>query len=125
MAKTTLDVTELLGDPDFVSPLVHVTQTSKVNGQGRNVLTQCQTPTVGSVYPATGRTISRLPESMRVANLSEFVIKGKIATAGPNGQYSDQIIFEGLTYQVQTVNDYSNWGQGFSQGTCIAQKAAS
>ncbi|MDH4163323.1 MAG: hypothetical protein OEW15_11640 [Nitrospirota bacterium] len=121
MAK--IDVSELLLDPDFVDRMTVVTRTPVVNSKGENVITDVPLETVGSVQPASGRTIQKLPEAMRVANISSFWFKGKIIASEP-GKYSSIIVFKGLRYQVQTVFDWSNWGAGWSEGTCIAEVPA-
>lgn len=115
-----IDISELLSDPDFVDEVIQIKRQPGVNLRGRNNLIDKQIKTVGCVQPATGKTIFRLPEDMRVANVSEFYIKGVITATAP-GKYSDQIVFKGVKYNVQTVFDWSNWGEGYTMGTCIAE----
>jgi hypothetical protein len=121
MAK--IDVSELLHDPDFVDKMTVITRVPRLNSKGENKLTECADESVGSVQPASGRTVFKLPDEMRVANLSEFYFKGKIVATAP-GKYSSIIVFKGQRYQVQNVFDWSNWGAGWCEGTCVAEVPA-
>lgn len=118
-----VDVTELLSDPDFVDPIKLVTRTSSINSFGENTIQEVTLDTIGSVQPASGKTIQRLPEALRVVNISSFWFKGKITTSEP-GKYSSVLVFKGQRYQVQTVMDWSNFGEGWCEGTCVAEVPA-
>lgn len=121
MAK--IDVSELLVDPDFVDRMTIITRTPFVNSKGENEIKECPLVSVGSVQPASGRTIAKLPEEFRVANISSFWFKGKIITSAP-GKYSSILVFNGQRYQVQTVFDWTNFGAGWCEGTCVAEVPA-
>lgn len=113
-------MTDLLSDPDFVDPVMLVSRQPFINSLGENTLREVSTNTIGSVQPATGKTLQRLPEALRVANVSSFWLKGTIIASEP-GKYSSILIFKGKRYQVQTVFDWSNFGQGYTEGTCVAE----
>lgn len=115
-----INVTELLSDPDFVDNIQLIDRKPTINSLGENLLQEFLVDTVGSVQPASGRVINRLPEALRVANLSSFWFKGKIVASEP-GKYSSVLVFKGTRYNVQTVMDWSNWGEGWSEGTCVAE----
>jgi hypothetical protein len=118
-----IDVSDLLSDPDFVDKMVQIKRSPSVDNRGRNVLAEKEISTVGCVQPASGRTIFRMPEEFRVANVSEFFMKGTITATAP-GKYSDVLVFKGQRYNVQLVFDWSNWGLGYCEGTCIAEVPA-
>lgn len=118
-----IDVTELLSDPDMVDIIQIVTRLPFVNFLGENTINEKIESSVGSVQPANFKTVQKLPEEMRVANISSFWFKGSIVATAP-GKYSSILIFKGLRYQVQTVADYSNWGEGYCEGTAIAEVPA-
>ena len=118
-----LDVTELLCDPDFVDEVQHVSRRSQVNSFGENIITQVSEPTVGSVQPADGKTIERLPENLRVSNLMSFWLQGTIVASAP-GKYTDILVFRGQRFQVVTVFDWTTWGAGWCEGLCIAEVPA-
>lgn len=118
-----IDVTELLLDPDFIDAMKVITRIPTVNSLGENALGETTLYSVGSVQPASGKTISKLPEAFRVANVSSFWFKGQIIATAP-GQYSSILVFKGVRFQVQTVADWTNWGAGWSEGTCVAEVPA-
>lgn len=118
-----LDVTELMTDPDFVDEMIQVSRLSRVDSLGQNVLTECRNETVGSVQPADGKLIERLPEAERVHNLMSFWLQGTIVASAP-GKYTDILIFQGKRFQVKTVFDWSAWGDGWCEGLCVAEVPA-
>lgn len=118
-----INVTELLTDPDFVDRIQLVTRKTTINSLGENVLQETVLSTVGSVQPAAGRVVQRLPEALRVANVSSFWFKGAIVAVAP-GKYSSVLVFKGTRYQVQLVFDWTNWGEGWCEGTCVAEVPA-
>lgn len=116
-----IDVSGLLLDPDFVDPVVLIHRTPTVNSYGQNVLSEQSVQTFGSVQPASGRTLQRLPEALRVANVSSFWIQAGIVADG-SSQYPDLISFKGQRYAVQVVFDWTNWGAGWCEGVCVREK---
>ncbi len=118
-----LDVTELMTDPDFVDEMIQVSRQSRVDAYGVNHLTECKNETVGSVQPADGKLIERLPEAERVHNLMSFWMQGTIVASAP-GKYTDILIFQGQRFQVKTVFDWSTWGAGWCEGLCVAEVPA-
>lgn len=121
--NSRVDVTELMSDPDFVGPVCHIGRQPRVDNFGQNTLLECSTNTVGSVQPIKASEIEKIPEALRVANMLTFFIKGKIVASEP-GQYADILVFEGFRFQVLTVNDWSMWGAGWSEGVCVREVPA-
>lgn len=115
-----VDVTELLTDPDFVDEIKLISRTATVNSRGENILSETTINSVGSVQPIGAKTLMRLPEALRVENISTFWFKGEITATAP-GKYASILVFRGKRYQVQTVFDWSNWGAGWCEGTCVAE----
>ncbi len=116
-----IDVSELMSDPDFVDPIQVITRTPSVSEFGENTVNTVSTlSTIGSVQPASGRALQRLPEALRVANVSSFWFKGQII-ATETSRYPSILVFRGKRYQVQTVMDWSNFGAGYTEGTCVAE----
>jgi hypothetical protein len=116
-----LDVSDVLLDADFLDAITLIHRTSTTDQYGKNQLVECGTPTYGCVQPASGKTIQRLPEALRVADVSSFWIQGKIVSDGAC-KYPDIIVFNGCRYAVQVVFDYTNYGAGFCEGTCVRQR---
>jgi hypothetical protein len=118
-----IDVTELLSDPDFVDTVLLINRAPQVNTAGENFLNEDPIETVGAVQPADGKTVMRLPDDLRVANLMSFWIQGSIVTSAP-GKYSSILVFKGRRFEVQHVFDWTAAGAGWSEGLCIAELAA-
>jgi len=118
-----ISVSELMSDPDFVDEIQVLTRVPTVNLYGQNSVNETVVNTIGSVQPADGKVLARLPEALREMNVSSFFFKGQIVATAP-GQYSSILVFKGVRYQVKSVNDFSNWGQGYTEGVCIQESPA-
>lgn len=118
-----VDVTQLMSDPDFVDPIQVIQRVPRTDLYGEVHFTECVQNTFGSVQPASYRTVQKLPEALRVADVSSFFFKGKIVASEP-GKYATVLVFKGKRYQVQTVADWSNFGNGYTEGTCVAEVPA-
>jgi hypothetical protein len=116
-----INVTEVLVDPDFVDAMQLINRRPRVNSLGENMLADVETiNSFGSVQPASGKVLQRLPEALRSTNVCSFWFKGKIIASEP-GKYASIIVFKGSRFQVQSVMDWSNWGEGWTEGTCVAE----
>lgn len=118
-----IQVSEMLHDPDFVDPIVLINRKPRVNNSGENTLTEVSIKSYGAVQPISGRDVLRIPEALRVANMSSFWFKGVIVATAP-GKYSSLLVFKGLRYEVQHVYDWSNYGPGYTEGVCVAEVPA-
>jgi hypothetical protein len=119
-----IDVTDLYHDPDFMDEIEIISRRPIVNLYGENDTQDVCRKSIGCVQPATGKAIQRLPEALRVANVSSFWINGPIEASREPGKYTDILVFRGRRYQVQIVFDWTNWGAGWSEGTCVGEAAA-
>lgn len=117
-----IDVSFLLTDPDFCDPMTVITRFSQVSSSGELKLSEkvCQVESVGSVQPLTGREIEKIPELLRVDNSFEFWFKGVVITTGA-GKYSSIILYQGMRYQIRSVDEWSNFGEGFCSGLCVRE----
>lgn len=116
-----IDVSDMLVDPDFVDKVTLIHRKPTVDDFGQNNLQECGTSTYGSVQPASGKTLQRLPEALRTVDVMSFWVKGKIV-ADQACKYPDVIVHKGNRYAVQVVFDWTNWGQGWCEGTCVREK---
>lgn len=116
-----IDVSDVLLDPDFIDPLKIINRTPVINLKGENRLVESCVDTFGSVQPASGKTLERLPDALRVPNVSSFWIKGRIIADG-SCEYPDVIVFNEKRYNVQVVFDWTNWGAGWCEGTCVVER---
>lgn len=116
-----IDVTELFTDPDFVDDMSIITRSPVVNTLGENILKEAIEMTVGSVQPADKDMVERLPDALRTKNMSSFWTKGRII-ASDKCKYPSIIEFRGSRYQVIHIENWSNWGEGWIQGICVAER---
>ncbi len=116
-----VDVTELLVDPDFVDAMQVITRFPAVSSLGENFMKEVVRNSVGSIQSASGRDVRKLPEAMQQENVSTFWFKGEII-ASATCKYSSVLVFKGTRYQVRHVNDWSNWGAGWTEGLCVAER---
>lgn len=118
-----IDVSELMDDPDFVQAITLISRSENVDAFGQNNLVEYAKPTHGSVQPISGKTLARIPEAFRVANVQEFWLRERIVTDS-RSKYPDVLVRNGVRYAVQVVFDWSDWGGGWSQGTCVQERPA-
>lgn len=118
-----VDVTELLVDPDFIDDLTLINRVPQMNSRGELILTETSTPTVGSVQPASGKALNRIPEALREVNMSSFWVKAEIVASSP-GKYAAILVFRGRRYQVKNVFDWMNFGEGWCEGLCVGEVPA-
>lgn len=118
-----VDVTELLSDPDFVDEMQIVRRKPTVSEFGENVLVESVVQTIGSIQPVSGKELQRLPDALRVMNVASFWVKGEIVSDG-TCKYPDLLVFKGKRYAVQIINDWTHFGQGWSQGLAVREVIA-
>lgn len=116
-----IDVTDLLADPDLVDDLIIIRRNASVDGFGENKVVERGEPSIGVVVPASGKTLLRLPEALRIQSVSSFFVRGKIESDG-SCAYPDILMFKGSRYEVQLINDFTNWGDGWCEGVCVREK---
>ncbi len=115
-----IDVTDLFHDTDFVEGISLITRVPSVNSYGESILSESTVNSIGSVQPASGKDLLRLPEELRLKDVFTFWYQGDIIATAP-GLYSSILVFKGKRYQVQRVLDWSSWGRGWTEGLCIAE----
>lgn len=118
-----IDVSALLSDPDFTDSIQVLTRVPVVDSFGQNSITESTLNTIGSVQPASGKALLRIPEAAREANMSNFWFKGTIVSFAP-GLYTSILVFRGMRFQVKNIFDWSNWGAGWTEGLCVAEVPA-
>jgi len=118
-----IDVTELLTDPDFVDEMQVITRYPYVNSLGENSIKEVNSYSVGSVQPADYKTLKRLSDALQDEDIYSFWFKGPIVTT-ETGKYSSIILFKNKRFQVKQVADWSNWGAGWVEGICVAERPA-
>lgn len=111
-----IDVSELMDDPDFVSPdPVTVTRRAvDVNTHGETVLNPTTTAIVAIVQNGPGDMLERRPEA---AVYSEYIrVWSRFQFEAESvGGYADIVNFRGKQYQVMPRDFWGNWGQGYNK----------
>lgn len=117
-----IDVTDLLGDPDFVdSDAQLIRRTVTINSFGENVITEAAPVSiVASIQAGAGQQLDRLPESARLRDFITVYCDVQL-TAESVGGYCDVIVWDGARWLVQIVTDYHNYGAGYFEAVCIKE----
>ncbi|RRA01907.1 hypothetical protein [Burkholderia cepacia] len=115
-----LDVTDVLLDPDFMNTgLVcnRMTQTVGQKGRATNAVTAI--PFSAVVTSDKGDILHRNSDGSRIIGSITLHTPLRLRDGGPDGTAdADEIVWQGATYTVVNVNDYSHFGRGFVCATC-------
>lgn len=113
-----IDVSELLTDPDFTNTVTLIRRASTVNTYGENIMTETQSTITAVVQGANTESLERVPEGARLSDLIDVYYKGQLTAESPSG-YADVIVWGGKRYQVfEVVEDFMNFGAGFTKAVC-------
>lgn len=115
-----LDVTDVLLDPDFMSlGLIcnRMTQVTDEKGRARN--TPSSTPFSAVVTSDKGDILHRNADGSRIIGSITLHTPFRLRDGGLDDTAdADEIVWQGATYTVVNVNDYSHFGRGFVCATC-------
>jgi len=114
-----IDVTELLGDADFVDSFSVIRRVNSVNNYGENVLSESTISAVGSIQPASPDDMQRLPDSVR---RRDAITVYSVTRISPDA-YPDVVVWNGKKYQAQTSEDFGNYGAGYTKAICTLIEA--
>ena len=116
----TLDVTDVLDDPDFKVQLVRIRTVESINEHGRAVFEPVETPFWGVVTQMGASAVTHrdtdatfVSDSIAVTTTTELIGSNQTANA-------DIVVYQGKQYTVMNVRDNSNWGAGFYRADCSA-----
>lgn len=113
-----IDVSELLTDPDFTNTVTLIRRASSINAYGENTMTETSSSITAIVQGANTETLERVPEGARLSDLIDVYYKGQLHAESPSG-YADVVVWGGKRYQVfQVVEDFMNFGAGFTKAVC-------
>lgn len=112
----TLDVSDVLSDPDFASSFT-VTSTTVSMATGVPV------PTIAAPVAASGvvipgkSSLRRLDDGSRLISFvdiyTQYPLTSGIKTDDANSRIADIVTWRGRAYTVASVEDYSDFGAGF------------
>lgn len=114
-----IDVSFLCFDPDFANAIQVKRRVSSVNAYGENQLTTTTVDAVGSVQPADGETMQRLPEAMRSDSVISVYTMTRLYPDGVGANYTDIVVWNGDDYQVIKCEPFGNYGAGYYKADCL------
>ncbi|WP_354676756.1 hypothetical protein [Cupriavidus plantarum] len=113
-----LDVTDILLDPDFMDTgLLCRRMTQTISDRGRATNTPADTPFAAVVTSDSGDVLTRGSDGSRITGSITLHTPFRLRDGG-DGADADEVIWQGRTYTVAAVNDYSHFGRGFVAATC-------
>ena len=118
-----IDVSELMGDPDFIDIVTLKRRTSTVNSYGENTVASTSSSVYMVVQPASPDDLQRLPDSVRRRDAIKVWYTGTLSADALN-VYPDVITWGGRDYQVASTEPYGNWGAGYTQAICTLIEAS-
>lgn len=118
----TIDVSDVLEDPDFQDSFQLIRQSETVDVHGRAVDTPGTTVELtGVVQPASGETMQIIPEATRSVGMIEiwtqYNVQGETDTDAP-----DLIVWQGKHYIVSRTDPWTNWGVGWVHAVCVRRE---
>ena len=112
-----LDVSEILFDPDFMDANIPVIRSVRTMVNGRTVDTPGQYVMTANIQPSSAADLRRLPEAERIGSfitvVTQFKLQPLTSTNGP-----DIVVWQGNNFRVKSVNDWSQYGNGFVNAVC-------
>lgn len=115
----SLDVTDILTDPDFADTFIvtQSIQTVSSGGMASNALTVL-TNVSGVVTANDNIDLMKMPDGELLAGSITVITKFRL-TNGSGTRDADIVTWNGRTYQVKTVGDWSRFGAGFIEAVCV------
>lgn len=115
----TLDVSRVLRNPRFKSPVTVYRRTYEVNDYGRTVAAETSETVQAVVQPARERDLERLPEGDRVAGTIKIYCETPL-TVRADGRLPDEILWRGLRHIVKACDAWL-YGPGFYVALAVPQ----
>ena len=114
----SLDVTEILCDPDFMDQITGTRFSQTVDTHGRSTNTTTPLSFWGVVTSDSGDVLERLATGERIKGNIIIHSMFLLRDGSGQGQTADEVVFLGQTYTVAQVNSYSHFGRGFTAASC-------
>lgn len=108
-----LDVSELLGDPDFFDnyPVLRANRTIDQHGRVQNALAPFTI--VACIQPATSQQVEMLPEATRISGGTIAVVTQTRLVALSPSTAGDIVQYKSRNWRVVQIDDWSEWGEGY------------
>lgn len=113
----TIDVSELLLDPDFTQSVQVIRATAPVDIHGRVTPVETTFEIVASVQANSGQALAMLVDGSRISD-SISVHSQTLLFASEQGRVADIVVWRNRRYVVKIVRLWDGWGAGFCSATC-------
>lgn len=110
----TLDVSEIIDDPEFSTTFTLVRSTDVVGANGRTTQAAACSSVLRGVIQPTGEDNILTAEGTMISRFIEIITKNQLRCAR-QGYAADRVVWRGGTYVVKSVSDWSQWGAGFCE----------
>jgi hypothetical protein len=88
---------------------------------GRAVIEETPVTARGVIQPVSGEDLDRLSEGDR-GSQSITVWTDTPLSSGSEGEPPDEVEWRGTRYMTRRVQDWGDYGPGFSEAVCVARK---
>ena len=119
-----LDVSEVIRDPAFTSPVLLVKSVESEDEAGNPVWLDGAVGEVDAVVTADAKTIARLPDALRREGTILVRFMAGDAPEGFQGGGYDAVVWRGRRFAVKDCADYSHFGDGFLRLVCAPEEAS-
>jgi galactose-6-phosphate isomerase len=119
-----LDFSAVLTDPLFLDYYTVMRRSQVISTSGIASTNNVTTPNVaGVVYPSEPNDLQRLPDdqvmSKTLTIITNFALYGEAEAAGTEYQ-PDLVDWNGDSFVVRLIEDWSNYGTGFIKAICTS-----
>jgi galactose-6-phosphate isomerase len=119
-----LDFSAVLTDPLFLDSYTVIRRTQLMSSSGIASTTNVSLPHIaGVVYPSDENDLKRLPDAQVMAKsltvITNFTLYGESEAAGFEFQ-PDLVVWNGDSFVVRLIEDWSNYGTGFIKAICTS-----
>jgi len=117
-------VTDVLFDPDFIDvfSVTRASQTMTTGGMAEDTSTVVS-PVYGVVEAPNDSNLAKFPEGESLHGSIVIHTTFRL-TAGQGSSDFDIVTWNGRTYQVVDVSDWSRYGQGYIEAVCTLNKVS-
>lgn len=112
-----IDVSEVINDPDFTEPAVHIVRAETVDANGYTQLVETHYSILVIPTSGDGDVSVKRPEGRSVFSTVRFYTAADLKP-GEAGRAPDVVEWRGNQYEVLSRSDWSTWGQGFTSASC-------
>lgn len=117
-----LDVSEVISDPLFTSPVTLIVREESEDEDGQPVWTETDQYEVQAVVTSDMKTLERLPEEIR--RVGSIVVRFLVKDAPTfQGRAHDCVVWRGKRFAINDCADYTMFGKGFLRLICSPEEA--